>query len=202
MTYESKFRVKMPADISLPETRKTPSKTVFDGVAIPDNCGSFLKAGFSHLDPQPQAEVERQAGVADRGYVLVAGEVFGLSVDRHARKELVAAAEVDLGETVVEVAVGKQQRVVLVEVGVAEKGRVVAAAGEGHGGGHRPALAGIAGVDEAGVGRAAERPRALERGIDADGNAGIGGRVAAEERRVVAGKGALHHRIERGIAAL
>ena len=44
-----------------------------------------------------------------------------------------AAAEIDVGVAVVEIAIRQQQRVAASEVDIFEKGRVVAAAGEGCG---------------------------------------------------------------------
>jgi hypothetical protein len=63
--------------------------------------------------------------------VLVRGQVFRLRVDAEPGEELIAAAEIELGEAVIEVAIGEQQAVAAVLVSIGKVGGIVTATGEG-----------------------------------------------------------------------
>ena len=61
---------------------------------------------LADYDPQAHTEVEGQAWVANGGDVLVVGQVFSLAVNGEARQKLEAAAEIDFGVAVIEIAIG------------------------------------------------------------------------------------------------
>ena len=94
--------------------------------------GIVSAIGFlSELDFEAGAEIHRQAGVTEGRDVLSVHQVFGLAVDAQPGKELIASAQIELGVTVVEIAVGQQH--VPPKFGVSQIGRIVAAAGKGGG---------------------------------------------------------------------
>ena len=68
-------------------------------------------ASFAPLDAQAGADVHRQAYVTDRRDVLVIQQVLSLAIDAHPRQQLVARAKVQLGVTVIQIAVGQEQTV-------------------------------------------------------------------------------------------
>ena len=70
-----------------------------------------MAAAWTPAEANADLEVEGQAGVADGRYVLIIEQIIGLGSDIHPVKQLKAAAEVKLGVTVVEVAVGQQEAV-------------------------------------------------------------------------------------------
>ena len=71
--------------------------------------------------------------MSDGSDVPVAGQVFRLAVDAQPGEQLVTCAEVQLGVTEVQIAVGQKQRVTARDVHVLQIGGVVAAAGKGTG---------------------------------------------------------------------
>ena len=60
----------------------------------------LFSSSLAYPDAQAGAEVEGQADVADGCDVLVAGQVFRLAVDRDPGNPLVAAADIDIGVSV------------------------------------------------------------------------------------------------------
>src|SRR5271157_2151846 len=98
-------------------------------------CKSNLSAitSLGPLDAQARAEVKGQAGIADGGDVLIVGEVFRLAVNAQPWKQFVAGAQIQLGVTEVQIPVWQDQRVQLIDVFIAEKGGIVAAAGKRRG---------------------------------------------------------------------
>ncbi len=134
---------------------------------------------LADLDAESCAKIHGQADVTDGSDVLVAGQVFCLCIDAEPGRPLIAAAEVKLGIAVIEIAIGQQQGVEIVGIGVLKIGGVVAAAGKCRGKeGGKPA-AGVAGREEAGMRRAAERTRSPQRRNGADRYAAEGWRLSA-----------------------
>jgi hypothetical protein len=79
---------------------------------------NLAAASLPPLDPYTDVEVRRKRTVADRGHVLVVGQIFRLTIDSEPGKELVAEPRVQPGITGIEIAIWQQQAVAAVEVGV------------------------------------------------------------------------------------
>ena len=84
----------------------------------------------------------------------------------------IGSVSVELGESVVEVAVRKQQCVAAVDIGVRQESRVVSPAGECSLEGDTVLRPGVGGCKKACLWRATERALAYERVTGADGNSG------------------------------
>ena len=78
--------------------------------------GGSMTAARAPATAKACADVERQAGVADGRDVLVVEQILSLGVDVHPFKQLEAAAQIELGVAVVEIAIGQQEAVAAVRV--------------------------------------------------------------------------------------
>ena len=62
---------------------------------------------------QAGANREGKAGIADGRDVLIVEKILGLRVDVEPIQQLIAAADVELGVAVIEIAIGQEQAVVV-----------------------------------------------------------------------------------------
>src|SRR6266567_525401 len=148
--------------------------------SAPDNdCRRLPAASLSELNPKAGVYVHRQAGISDGCDVLVIGQVFGQSIDAEPRQKLIAAAQVDLGVAMVEIAIGQQQTVAAVFIGELKIGGVIAAACKCRGKNACNLALRIGGCKEPSVRRAAERPGPAKRRDGADWNSVVGGRISS-----------------------
>ena len=69
--------------------------------------GSASRAG-SPKHAHTRLEIERQAWIANGGYVVLAEQVVGLGIDRQPGQQVVAAAEIEACPTIIEVPVWEQ----------------------------------------------------------------------------------------------
>ena len=62
------------------------------------------------------ADVKGQAGVADGRDVLIVEQIFSLGIDVHPGEQLEAAAQIEFCVSIVEIAVGQQERIGVVGI--------------------------------------------------------------------------------------
>src|SRR5258708_7660286 len=84
--------------------------------------GPELPASLSQRHLEAGTDIHRQTGIAERGDVLIVGQIVSLAVQAKPREELVASPKIKLGESIVQVAVGKKETVSAVGVGKFEIG--------------------------------------------------------------------------------
>ena len=171
--------------------RRAPSSSSASGLKCCAKAG-LVPAANAPLDAKPHAEAHRQAGIPDRRNVLLAQQILSPGVDLEPGKQLIAAAEIEFGKAIVEIAVGKDQGVSLLQIFVAKEGGVVAAGRKRRGKHAGNFLACVARGEEAGMGWTAERTSACERRVNADRDAVECGRIPSQQSLVVAGERALN----------
>lgn len=86
-----------------------------------------MAASEAPLDAESGAEVHWQAWIADGRDVLLAQQVFCLGVDLQPSEQPVASTQVEFGETEIEVAIGQDKGVPLLQIFISKEGGVVAA---------------------------------------------------------------------------
>src|ERR1035441_5238255 len=152
-----------------------------------------------HAKPGPDSN--GQAGIADGSNVPFVQQVLRLSVDRQPGAQTVASAKVQLGVAMIQIAVGQQQAVAAVGIGVLQIGRVVAAAGKGRSENRAELPFRISCREKSRMRRAAEWPGAHEWRNSPNRNSVVSGSITAHHGLVIAIEGALHHGIEIGVSA-
>ena len=83
---------------------------------------------FAQLESKADADARWQAHESDGSDVLIVGQVLSLAIDSQPRSYPVADAEVELGITVIEIAIGQEQAITAVDVVTAEEVRIVGTA--------------------------------------------------------------------------
>ena len=118
----------------------------------------------------PDADGEGQRRISVNFLIMLVQDIRQRGVNAEVLLDLVAAVQIDFLIGGIEIAVGQQQGVA--EVGVTQEGAVVAAGDEGPHGRHQEAARRPIHSGKSGVGRDAEWPRAYQRRIGSNRNAG------------------------------